>query len=78
MQVMGLVLLVPLAIAIYDRTGKSSTAIFSHPEVIGFMIAIIAALLTGSACDYIFRKGKELQGRTRALKRTRVPPNSCR
>ncbi|MEE8405377.1 MAG: potassium transporter TrkG, partial [candidate division Zixibacteria bacterium] len=62
MQVMGLVLLVPLAIAIYDRTGKSSTAIFSHPEVIGFMIAIMAALLTGSACVYIFRKGKELQG----------------
>jgi len=62
MQVMGLVLLVPLAIAIYDRMGESSTAIFSHPEVIGFMISIIAALLTGSACVYIFRKGKELQG----------------
>ncbi len=62
MQVMGLVLLVPLAIAIYDRTGENSIGILSHPEVIGFMIAIIAALLVGSACVYVFRKGKELQG----------------
>lgn len=62
LQVMGLVLLVPLAIAIYDRTGESSTSIFSHPEVFGFVIAIIAALSIGSACVYIFRKGKELQG----------------
>jgi trk system potassium uptake protein TrkH len=62
LQVMGLVLIVPLAIAIYDYQGDSATAILTNPDVVGFMIAIITALVSGSVCVYSFRKGRDLQG----------------
>lgn len=62
MQVMGLTLLVPLAIALYDHQPLSLTLIRSQSEIFGFLLAIIAAMFMGTALVIAFRDGRHLQG----------------
>jgi len=62
MQVMGLILLAPLGIAIWDNRQIPFTEIFQSVEVTGFLISIIFAILFGSALVLAFKGGKEYQG----------------
>ena len=62
MQVIGLLLLVPLLIAIYDLPSLSFSALFEVAEINGFLIAILVSLVMGSTAVIIFRGGRDLQG----------------
>ncbi len=62
MQVMGLVLLVPLGIAIYDNRSLDSGQLLFVPEVFGFIEAIALSLVVGTMLAVLCRGGRELQG----------------
>lgn len=62
MQVMGVVLLVPLGIAIYDLPELSFASAISVPEIIGFLMAISFSLFIGTALATKYREGRNLQG----------------
>jgi len=62
MQIMGLVLLVPLGIAIWDAGDIELSAMLAVPEIIGFIGAIIFALICGTVMAQLFREGRDLQG----------------
>ncbi|HOP08316.1 MAG TPA: potassium transporter TrkG [candidate division Zixibacteria bacterium] len=62
MQVMGLVLIVPLAIAFYDDRSLGLLQAFGRPETLGFVIAIAFSLIFGTAVAWLFRSARELQG----------------
>lgn len=62
MQVMGLILLVPLGLGIYDYHSLAVSKIIYRPEVFGFILVIIICLGVGSLLVYAFRQGRYLQG----------------
>ncbi len=62
MQIMGLFLLVPLALAIYDNFGLPLDELVWHSEVFGFWLAILVAILVGTQMVVAFRAGRDLQG----------------
>lgn len=62
MQVMGILLLIPTAFALWDYSGLPWSERLFHAEVTGFLIAIALALLVGTILTLIFRKGHQLQG----------------
>ncbi|MCK4301803.1 MAG: hypothetical protein KAW91_03465, partial [candidate division Zixibacteria bacterium] len=62
MQVMGLVLLVPLGIAIYDNRALDPGELFFIPEVFGFIEAIVLSLVMGTILAVLCRGGRDLQG----------------
>ncbi|MDX9758197.1 MAG: TrkH family potassium uptake protein [Bacteroidota bacterium] len=61
LQVMGLALTVPAAIAWFDTPGSDAMARLSHPAFSGFWIAILAALLFGSAIAAALRRSSTAQ-----------------
>jgi len=61
---MGLVLLVPLAICLWDRRALELSRIWSQTEANGFIIAIVIALLFGSALAFLCRRGRGYPGVT--------------
>ena len=62
MQVMGVMLLVPLGIGLWDNRHQSLGAMLGSTAVSGFIFAIALSLLVGSAVVMIFRRGRDLQG----------------
>ena len=62
MQVMGVALLVPFGIAIYDSRHLQMLELFSTPEVFGFALAVIASVIFGTALVMFCRGGRDLQG----------------
>jgi len=64
MQVMGLVLLVPLAICLWDGGWTDISSTWSHPETSGFVLAIVMAMVFGSALALACRSGRGYQGVT--------------
>ncbi len=61
-QVLGLVLLVPLALAVYDYRHLTTSEIYAQPDVSGSILAIVLCLVLGSLLVVAFRRGRELQG----------------
>lgn len=62
LQILGLVLIVPLAIALYDYRAESIGDMIGEAEVTGFIIAILFSLLVGTFFALVYRQGKNLQG----------------
>jgi trk system potassium uptake protein TrkH len=61
-QVLGLVLLVPLALAIYDLRRFSIMENLSQPDVFGSMVAVLLCLVLGTGLITVFKRDRELQG----------------
>lgn len=62
MQVLGVIMFVPLGIAVYDYRHLSMSEITARPEVSGYLSAIATCILLGSILAIFFRRGKLLQG----------------
>ncbi len=62
LQVMGMLLIIPLSLAIYDNPQVSFSGMFAHTEIFGFGFAILFALLVGTLLVYLYNSGKNLQG----------------
>ncbi len=62
LQVMGMLLLIPLSLAVYDNYQLPFSEMVVHTEIFGFGFAALFALLLGSLSVYLFRSGKNLQG----------------
>ncbi len=62
LQVMGVVMLVPLGIALWDERVAGFPGMFQVVDVYGHLISIAVALITGSAIVFLFRKGRHNQG----------------
>lgn len=62
MQVLGLVLVVPLAIGMYDGWSDGIAATLQLPEVSGFAVAILFSLIFGTALALLFRRGSGYPG----------------
>ncbi|MEE8576655.1 MAG: TrkH family potassium uptake protein [candidate division Zixibacteria bacterium] len=62
LQIMGGLLLVPLAIAFWDFREEGIYQILSHPDVYGFLIAAGLAITIGGISSSLMRSGRHLQG----------------
>ncbi len=62
MQIMGLALLAPLAIGVYDNRAGGWFAAAGHPDVYGFVLAVLLLVGLGSIAVRLFRGGRSLQG----------------
>jgi trk system potassium uptake protein TrkH len=62
MQVMGLVLLVPLGIAVWDERTITIPQMLQVPEIFGMVWAILFSLIVGTLLVFMFRKGAAFQG----------------
>lgn len=62
MQIMGVILVVPLAIGLYDSRATAWSERLFLPEVGGFILAILAGLVFGTFLVLTFRSGRNLQG----------------
>jgi trk system potassium uptake protein TrkH len=62
MQLVGLCLVIPLAIGLYDLRAESLGSMLGAPDATGFIAAIIIAILVGTALVVRYRSGKDLQG----------------
>jgi len=62
MQLTGVVLCVPLGIAIYDLPEISLRAMFSSPAALGFIIGIVVSFIAGTVISFSFREHREDQG----------------
>jgi trk system potassium uptake protein TrkH len=62
MQITGGLLLIPLAISVYDHRQLSIAAILSVPEVYGGIIGASLSFVLGTLAVYHFREGKSYQG----------------
>ena len=62
LQIMGAVMLVPLCISMWDERHIEQTDIFSRPETLAFLIAILSSVLLGTVLSLVFRAAREQQG----------------
>lgn len=62
MQVLGLILTIPLGIAVYDNLHLSIGDLAANYEIVGFTLAILFGLFAGTFMVVIFREGRQLQG----------------
>jgi trk system potassium uptake protein TrkH len=62
MQAMGLVLLIPLGIGLWDGWSSDGGSVLLLPEVSGFVLAVVLSLLFGSALALAFRSGRGYLG----------------
>ena len=62
MQVMGLMLFIPLFIAIRDMPLFEFSLLFSTAETLGFIFAILFALIFGTTLVVLYRTSRNLQG----------------
>lgn len=62
MQVLGGILVVPLALAVYDNYELSLYQMFSNSEIYGFLVAIIFSLIIGTFLIIKYNQGRDLQG----------------
>ena len=61
-QVLGLVLLAPLSLAIYDYRHLPVEQIFSKSDVSGSILSVVLCVVLGTIMVIQFKQGKELQG----------------
>ena len=61
-QVLGLALMIPLALAVYDCRRYSWSEIVARSEVSGFMVSALSAIVLGTVLVVIFRRSRDLQG----------------
>jgi trk system potassium uptake protein TrkH len=61
MQIMGVILCVPLGIAVYDLPQLSLSSILSYPETLGFIVAIVTCFIVGTLVSYSYRKDRDQQ-----------------
>ena len=62
LQVMGIILLVPLGISIYDNWHLTAGGIVTNAEFAGFLAAVLIGVLFGTLFVFTYRSGRELQG----------------
>ncbi len=62
MQMMGVALLVPMGIGIYDNRHLPLLKLFSVAEVFGFIPSILISIIIGTALVMLCRGGRNLQG----------------
>ena len=62
MQLTGIILCVPLGIAIYYMETRTVETVLSHAEVIGFGLAIAVSIIGGTIVSFISRSDKDEQG----------------
>ena len=62
MQVMGVMLLIPLGIALWDSRENGLSGMLEATDVFGIMVSIAIALVFGSALVMLGRRGREHQG----------------
>lgn len=62
LQIMGLLLLVPMAIGLYDQRAAGWSAAVAHPQVYGFILASLLSVGLGTIAVRVFRSGRHLQG----------------
>lgn len=62
MQVLGLILLGPLALAFYDARSHPLGETLARPEVVGFIVSALLCGVIGTASVRLFRGGRELTG----------------
>ena len=62
LQVMGVILIVPLVIALYDSWELPGSRIATSAEVLGFLAAVLVGVMIGTLFVYLYRSGRELQG----------------
>ncbi|MBD3257649.1 TrkH family potassium uptake protein [candidate division GN15 bacterium] len=62
MQVLGLILLVPLGVAVWDYRHLTASGILAEAEVVGFVLAIVLSLVIGTGMVLLLRNARELQG----------------
>lgn len=62
LQVMGVLLMVPFGIAVYDHRHNPLFDIISFPDSLGFIITILFSLLVGTVLVILSRSGRNLQG----------------
>ncbi|MEZ5359383.1 MAG: TrkH family potassium uptake protein [Candidatus Zixiibacteriota bacterium] len=62
MQLMGVILIVPLGIAVYDLDSWSLSTIIDNPETVGFILAIAFCLLAGTVIALMYRANRNDQG----------------
>jgi len=62
MQVLGLILLAPLALSFYDARHQPLAATLARPEVAGFIVSALLCGVIGTMLVKLFRGGRELQG----------------
>jgi len=61
-QVLGLVMLVPLAIGVYDYRSLTYREIVVRPEISGFLVSAAVCIVLGTFMALAFRQARELQG----------------
>jgi trk system potassium uptake protein TrkH len=62
MQLMGVILCVPLGIAIYDILPFSLDRLAASPETLGFIATIIICFIVGTGVSWISREDRDKQG----------------
>ncbi len=62
LQIMGVVMLVPLGISLWDEWRIEGAEPFAHPETSAFLAAVLASVLIGTVVSVIFRSARTDQG----------------
>lgn len=62
MQVLGGIMLAPLALAIWDYRTLSIEEIMAKPEIIGYALSVVLCLALGTILVLLLRAGREMQG----------------
>ncbi|MFH1700100.1 MAG: TrkH family potassium uptake protein [Candidatus Zixiibacteriota bacterium] len=62
MQLIAIILCVPLGMAIYDLEVITSSAVFSSPEALGFVLAIAICFIAGTLIAWFCRAHRDEQG----------------
>jgi len=62
LQLMGVILMIPLAISFWDERVMDGGQLLSHPETVSFMIAVLFSLAMGTLLYGICRGGRHQQG----------------
>ena len=62
LQIMGVIMLVPMGISLWDERAMQGVAPFSNPETNAFLVAILGAVLLGTITTIFYRSHSEDQG----------------
>ncbi|MBU0982808.1 MAG: TrkH family potassium uptake protein [candidate division Zixibacteria bacterium] len=62
LQVLGGIMLAPLALAVWDYRHLSRAEILSRPEVLGFVVSVVLSAVIGTFLVKTFKVGRQLQG----------------
>ncbi|RME22230.1 MAG: hypothetical protein D6800_11270, partial [Candidatus Zixiibacteriota bacterium] len=62
LQALGLMLVAPLVLAVWDYRSLAVGDIIDSPEIIGLVFSVGLCLMVGTLLSRLFRHGKDLQG----------------